>query len=175
MTEAFKVMSLAACMFPEVEPGTDFVNPNQLYTNIAKYMYAENFHQVTKIAQDICGGIAADPISYDDWNNPEERPYLEKYLGAKDGIATEDRLKAIRLIHDITGGRHGSHQIHAEGSLATQQMMFYANGDWDMYKAAAKRDAGIPGWEKDPKFGAIPDYTSLIASKMPPVDTSYNI
>jgi 4-hydroxybutyryl-CoA dehydratase/vinylacetyl-CoA-Delta-isomerase len=175
LTEAFKVMSLAACMFPEKEPGTDLVNPNQMYTNIAKYMYAENFNEATKIAQDICGGIAADPISFRDWNNPEERPYLEKYLGAKDGIPTEHRLRAIRLLHDITSGRHVSHQIHAEGSLAAQQMMFYATGEWDMYKAAAMREAGIPGWEADPKFGSIPDYTTLIESKMPPVDNSYNI
>jgi len=175
LTEAFKVLSLAACMFPEKEEGMDLVNPNQLYINIAKYMYADNYSEATKIAQDICGGIAADPISYRDWNNPEERPYLEKYLGGKAGIPTEHRLRAIRLLLDITSGRHVTHQIHAEGSLAAQQMMFYANADWDMYKVAAKREAGIPGWEKDPKFGAIPDYSSLLASKMPPVDTSYNI
>ena len=138
-------------------------------------MYAENFSQASKIAQDICGGIAADPISYRDWMNPEERPYIEKYLSGKAGIPTEHRLRAIRLVHDITSGRHHSHQIHAEGSLAAQQMMFYANADWEMYTAAAKREAGISGWETHSKFGAIPDSSSLLASKMPPIDTSYNL
>jgi len=175
LTEAFKVLSLAACMFPEKEADMDLLNPNQLYINIAKYMYADNFGPATKIVQDICGGIAADPVSFKDWNNPEERPYLEKYLGGKAGIPTEHRLRAIRLVQDITSGRHNSHQIHAEGSLAAQQMMFYANADWEMYKAAAKRETGIPGWEEHPKFGAIPDYSSLLAAKMPPVDTSYKI
>jgi len=172
LTEGFKVLSLAACMFPEKEPGTDFVNPNQLYTNIAKYMYADNYGEMTKIAQDICGGIAADPVSFRDWDNPDIRPYLEKYLAGKDGVPTEHRLRAIRLLHDITSGRHVSHQIQAEGSLAAQKMMFYANGDWELYKAAAKREAGIPGWEEHPKFGAIPDYRAQLASVMPPVDDS---
>jgi len=172
LTEAFKVTSLAACMFPEKEPGMDLVNPNQMYINIAKYMYADNFHEVCKIAQDICGGIAADPISYKDWMNPEERPYLEKYLGGKAGIPTEHRLRAIRLLLDLTDGRHVSHNIHAEGSLAAQQMMFYANADWQMYKASAKRAAGVPGWEKAPQFASLKDYSALAAKEMPPVDTS---
>ena len=95
VTEAFKAMSLVACMFPEKERDSDLVNPNGMYTNIAKYMYAENWHQFTKLMQDIAGGIAADPISYKDWMNPEERPYIEKYLSAKDGIPTEHRLRLI--------------------------------------------------------------------------------
>lgn len=175
ITESFKTMSKAACMFPETEPGMDIANPHGLYTNIAKYIYAENFHEATKLAQDICGGIAADPISYRDWSNPEERPLIEKYLGGKAGIPTEHRLRAIRLLTDITSGRHDTHQIHAEGSLAAQQMMLYIDADWEMYKAVAKRVAGIPGWEKDSYIGSLPDYTSQIEAKMPPVDTSYKI
>lgn len=47
--------------------------------------------------------------------------------------------------------------------------------DLDIYKAEAKREAGIEGWEKSPKFGSIPDYTELIKSNMPPVDASHDI
>jgi len=175
LTEGFKIMSKAACMFPEKEPDMDLANPNGMYTNIAKYMYAENFHQATKAVQDICGGIAADPIPYKDWMNPEENPYLDKYLSGKAGIPTEHRLRAIRLLLDITNGRHDTHTIHAEGSLAAQQMMFYTNADWELYKATAKRDAGIPGWEKHAEVGKLKDYSSLTESKLPPVDTSYKL
>jgi 4-hydroxybutyryl-CoA dehydratase/vinylacetyl-CoA-Delta-isomerase len=175
VTEAFKVLSLSACMFPQEEEGMDLVNPNQMYINIAKYMYADNFSQFTKIAQDICGGIAADPICYRDWMNPETQPMIDKYLGGKAGIPTEHRLRAIRLLHDITGGRHVTHNIHAEGSLAAQEMMFYYNADFEMYKAAAKRSAGIPGWEEHPMFENARDFSGLLAEKMPPVDTSYNV
>jgi hypothetical protein len=37
----------------------------------------------------------------------------------------------------------------------------------------AKRTAGIPGWEKDPFLGSLPDGEGLVEAKMPPVDTSY--
>jgi 4-hydroxybutyryl-CoA dehydratase/vinylacetyl-CoA-Delta-isomerase len=175
ITEAFKVMTLSACMFPQKEEGSDLVNPNRMYINIAKYMYADNFHEMCKLAQDICGGIAADPIAYRDWANPDEHAYIEKYLAGKAGIPTEDRLKAIRFLHDITGGRHMSHQIHAEGSLAAQKMMFYANADWDFYKAVAKRTANIPGWEKEPHQTDLKDFRKLAHDKMPPIDNSYKI
>ncbi len=175
VTEGFKVMSLAACMFPQKEEGSDLVNPNQLYINIAKFMYADNFHEMCKIAQDVCGGIAADPIAYLDWMNPDEQKYIDKYLAGKAGIPTEHRLKTIRLVHDITGGRHLTHQIHAEGSLAAQKMMFYANADWDMYKATAMRTANIPGWEKEPSQAKAIDLRDIAKSKMPPMDRGYKI
>jgi 4-hydroxybutyryl-CoA dehydratase/vinylacetyl-CoA-Delta-isomerase len=175
ITEAFKVMNLSACMFPQKEEGLDLVNPNQMYINIAKYMYADNYHDMCKMAQDIAGGIIADPIGYRDWENPEERKYIEKYLAGKAGVPTEDRLKAIRYMTDITGGRHLSHQIHAEGSLAAQKMMFYANADWDYYKAVAKRSANIPGWESEPHQAEMKSFGHVLADKMPPMDKSYRI
>ncbi len=175
ITEAFKVMNLSACMFPEKEQGSDLVNPNRMYINIAKYMYADNYHEMCKMAQDIAGGIVADPIGYRDWANPEERKHIEKYLAGKAGVATEDRLKAIRYMHDLTGGRHMSHQIHAEGSLAAQKMMFYANADWNFYKAVAKRSANIGGWESEPHQAELKSFEHLAAERMPPMDTSYSV
>jgi len=175
VTESLKCISEAACMFPDKEVEADLAVPNGMLTNIAKYMYADNFHEATKVVQDICGGIVADPIQYRDWMNPEERPFIEKYLGGKAGIPTEHRLKAIRYLKDVTGWQHGSHTIHAEGSLAAQMKMFYFDGDWDMYKAVAKRAARIPGWEKHPMFASMRDLGAMAEEKMPPVDTSYNL
>ena len=174
-TETFKALSLTSCMYPEKWPESDIVFPNLMFTNTAKYIFANSFHQAVKLAQDICGGIAADPISFKDWNNLEERPYLEKYFGAKAGVPTEHRLRAVRLLHDITSGRRGTMEIHAEGSLAAQQMMNFFAADWELYKASAKKRAGIPGWEKHKYFGKLPNYGDLVESKMPPVDESYDV
>ena len=173
VTETLKIVSKAACMFPVPEPGTDWVNPEPMYTNIAKYIYASNFPEVCKTVQDIAGGIAADPISYRDWMNPEEQPYIEKYLAGKAGVPTEHRLRAIRLVTDLTGGKHITHNIHAEGSLATQEMMFHATADWELYKSSAKKLAGIPGWENHPFVGKMKDFSGTIDSKMPPIDKNY--
>ena len=138
-------------------------------------MYADGFHEAIKMAQDICGGIVATITARKDWNNPEERPFLEKYLAGKAGIPTEHRVQAIRLLRDLTGWQHTSHNIQAEGSLAAQKMMFYAGADWDYYKAVAKRAAGIPGWETHPTFKGYKDHTAFVESKMPSIDRSYKL
>ncbi len=61
-----------------------------------------------------------------------------------------------------------THQIHAEGSLAAQEMMLYANADWDYYKAAAMRSANIPGWDKDPQQATMKDFKGAWRGKDAP-------
>jgi 4-hydroxybutyryl-CoA dehydratase/vinylacetyl-CoA-Delta-isomerase len=90
--------------------------------------------------------------------NPDERVLIEKYLAGKDGVPTEHRLRAVRLIKDLTNHNADEISINAEGSLAAQRMALYTGGNWERYKAAAKRATGIPGWEKHPLFKDLPEY-----------------
>jgi 4-hydroxybutyryl-CoA dehydratase / vinylacetyl-CoA-Delta-isomerase len=129
-----------------------------MYTNIAKYIFANDQHEQSKIVQDITGGIVADCFTYKDWMNPEERPYLDKYLAGKAGVPTEHRLKAIRLAKDLTGHGFEGAWIHTEGSLAAQKMAIFSAANWDKYKAIAKRNANIPGWEKHPDLKDLPHH-----------------
>ncbi|MBL7102313.1 MAG: hypothetical protein ISS60_06105, partial [Desulfobacteraceae bacterium] len=76
---------------------------------------------------------------------------------------------------DLTNPHFQIGSIHGEGSLAAQRMFVYAGADWGKYKAAAKRAAGISGWENDPVYGSLPDYPTCISSKMKPADNSYSL
>jgi len=53
------------------------------------------------------------------------------------------------------------------------------SGPWSllcgMALVDAKKRAGIPGWEEHPMFENARDFSGLLAEKMPPVDTSYNV
>jgi hypothetical protein len=53
--------------------------------------------------------------------------------------------------------------------------MFYANADWDFYKAVAKRSANIPGWESEPHQAEMKSFGHVLADKMPPMDEDYKI
>jgi len=174
-TEAVDAIGKASCIHCEKEPDSDLVNPNLVYTNTAKYLFADNYHQAIKIMEDICGGIAATIPSYRDWTNPETHPWLEKYLGGKADVPAEHRLRAIRLIKDLATAHFRVGGIHGEGSLATQRIFLYAGADWKKYKAAAKRATGIPGWEEEATYGSLPDYPACVSSKLPPVDRSYKL
>ncbi len=150
------IMAQAGCEHPEVYPDLGLAAPNIMYTNIAKYMFANGQHETSKNVADIAGGIVSTTFTYKDWMNPKERPYIEKYLAGKDGVPTEDRLKVVNMIKDLVSS--DSAYIHTEGSLAAQKMALYAYADWEKYKAIAKRVVGIPGWEKHPFLKDLPPH-----------------
>ena len=150
------VMARAGCEHPDIFPDIGLAAPNLMYTNIAKYLFANDQHQTSKVVADITGGVASTVFSYKDWMNPEERPYIEKYLAGKNGIPTEHRLRAVRLAKDLIGHGHDGAFIHTEGSLAAQTMAMYAGSDWERYKALAKRVARIPGWKEHPALADLP-------------------
>jgi 4-hydroxybutyryl-CoA dehydratase/vinylacetyl-CoA-Delta-isomerase len=173
-TEAIDAVSRSACIFCEKEPESELVHPNRVYTNAAKYLFADNYHQAIRTLEDIAGGIVTDAPTWRDWSNPDTRPWLEKYLGGKAGIPAEHRLRLVRLVKDLGNPYFRVGSIHGEGSLAMQRMAVYSGARWGKYKAAAKRAAEIPGWRDDPTYGMLPDYPSCVASRLPPQDGSYH-
>jgi 4-hydroxybutyryl-CoA dehydratase/vinylacetyl-CoA-Delta-isomerase len=141
VTEA---LGKAAALDPILDSETGFAIPNPVYTNSAKYWYASQWHEAMKYVQDITGGIAATIPSMKEWENPETRKYMEKYLQGDAEFPAEDRIKAINAVIKLGSTFGGVLAIHAEGSLSTQRMVIYQMADWDRYKAVAKRALGIP-------------------------------
>ena len=156
--EATEVMGRAACEHCVSEPDSDLAYPNPMYANIAKFFFADNWHQATKYLQDIGGGIIATCPSSKDYLNPKTRELLDKYLGGKAGIPTEHRLRLVKLIRDITSSYEDVLTLHAEGSLAAQKLSIFVLGDFDRYKAAAKRAARIKDGTEHPIYRELPDF-----------------
>ncbi len=140
------------------EPGSEFVIPNPVYSNMSKFYGSDNFHKATKFVQDIAGGIVATMPSYKEWQNPETRKMMEKYLGGKDGVATENRVKLINLIRDYASAYEDVLRLHAEGSLAAQRLSIYALADFARYKAMAKRAARIKDGAEPLLFKDLPEF-----------------
>jgi len=156
--EGVEALGKAAAVSCLREPDTELVYPNPMYSNVAKFFFADNFHQAMKYIQDIGGGLVANAPSSKDFLNPDTHQMLEKYFGGKAGIATEHRLRAIALAKDMTSAWKSAATIHAEGSLATQRLAVYARGDWDRYKAAAKRAARIEDGTQHEMFRKMPEF-----------------
>jgi 4-hydroxybutyryl-CoA dehydratase / vinylacetyl-CoA-Delta-isomerase len=155
-TEAVEVIGRSACEHCISEKDSDLVYPNPMYANICKFYFADNWHQATKYIQDIAGGIAVTAPSGKDFNNPEIHDLLDKYLGGRDGVATEHRLRMAKLIRDLTSSYEDVLTIHAEGSLAAQKLSIFALADFDRYKAAARRAARIDDGVKDDLYSVLP-------------------
>ncbi len=157
-TETTEALGLASCMACSKDEETGLVIPNTVYSNAAKYFFAENFHEAIKILHDIGGGIVSTIPSGNDLLHPEIGPYVEKYLTGKEGVPAEYRFRVIKLIKDLSSYFMQNLTLHAEGSLAAQKMDILRNSDWPRYKAAAKRVAGIHDGEEHPIYGDLPDF-----------------
>lgn len=171
ITESVSFLGKSACLEPEQEFGNDMAMPNRMAINAAKFTFASNFHQMCQHLQDIAGGLSTTVPTYRDWNNPEIQPYLEKYLSAKEDVATENRIRMMRLAKDMTSNYYQIDTIHGEGSMAAQEMFLYGSADWEKLKSAARRAANIDGWQDDPIYGKLLSEREEV--EMPPVDESY--
>lgn len=151
VTEA---LGKAAALDAKVDPETGLAAPNEVYSNCAKFWFAENWHQAVKYLEDITGGIGATMPSIKDWENPVTRAYIEKYLGGDARYTTEDRLRALQMVRREGSTFMGILAIHAEGSLAAQRMTIYQQSDWEKFKAAARHAMGMP--TDHPEFKNLP-------------------
>ena len=163
-TEATEIMGRAACEHLVSEPDSDLVYPNPMYANIAKLFFADHWHQATKYLQDIAGGIVATAPSAKDYFNPELQGMIDKYLGGREGVPTEHRLRLVKLIRDLTSSYEDVLTLHAEGSPAAQIMSIYSLGDFDRYKAAARRAARIEDGSGHPIFNELPQFPPNLGS-----------
>jgi 4-hydroxybutyryl-CoA dehydratase/vinylacetyl-CoA-Delta-isomerase len=171
ITETVQMLGKQACLDPQSEFGMDVLMPNRMAINASKWTYASNFHEMCQHMQDIGGGLTTTVPSFRDWQNPELKPFIDKYLAAKDGVSTEDRLRILRLIKDITGNHMQVDTIHGEGSMAAQEMFLYTSADWKKLQAAARRAANMDGWQDNEIYGKLPLMVESV--KMPPLDESY--
>ncbi|MBU4277181.1 MAG: 4-hydroxybutyryl-CoA dehydratase [Proteobacteria bacterium] len=160
--EATEVLGRAACEHCALETESGLVYPNPMIANIAKLYFADNWHQGTKYLQDIAGGIVATAPAAADYYNPETHDYIEKYLGGKEGIPTEHRLRLIKFIRDLGSSYEDVITLHAEGSLAAQRLSIHALAEFDRYKAAAKRAARINDGSHDPIYSQLPEFPPAI-------------
>jgi len=157
-TEAVEVLGRAAVEHCVAEPGSDLVYPNPMIANICKFYFADNWHTATKYIQDIAGGIVATVPAYNDYINPDTHALLEKYFGGSARTTTQNRLRMVKLIRDLTSCYEDVLTIHAEGSLEAQKLSILQFADWPRYKAAAMRAARIKGAEEHPLFAELPEF-----------------
>ena len=149
-----EALGKAATVTAEVDPEIGLAAPNETYANLGKYWCADNWHQAIKYLHDMTGGIAATMPSWKDWENPETRPYIDKYLGGDAKYPTEERIRALNMVNYESSPFRAVTAIHAEGSLSAQRMMIYQQADWERFKAAARHAMKLP--TDHPDFKDLP-------------------
>jgi 4-hydroxybutyryl-CoA dehydratase/vinylacetyl-CoA-Delta-isomerase len=125
--------------------------PDPIYTNAAKYFFANGYHEAVRDVQDIAGGLVVTAPDEADWAVPETRKYMEKYLAGSSAMSAEERLRLINLVRDVTASSLGGYlevlAIHAEGSLEAQKITVLQDFDFDVARRYAANLSGISSQE----------------------------
>jgi aromatic ring hydroxylase len=101
--------------------------PDSLTVNMAKYHFANHYHEAIRNVQDIAGGLLVTGPSSEDFTSEATRRYVERYFGGRAGVESAERIRALNFVKDLTSSDYGGYQevlaIHAEGSLEAEKLM----------------------------------------------------
>lgn len=118
-----------------------------LLANVCKQNVTRFPYEITRLAEDIAGGLMVTMPSEKDFNHPKLGPVCEKYFSGVDGVATKNRMRVLRLIENMTLGTaavgYRTESMHGAGSPQAQRIMISRQSNTEHKKELAKRICGI--------------------------------
>ena len=129
----------------QTKSGT-FINDDMI-ANVCKHHVTKMPYEIGRLAQDLAGGLVVTLPSEADYEHPEVGPLIRKYLKAREDISTEDRMRILRLIENMTLGRNAvgylTESMHGAGSPQAQRIQIARQMQLDVKKQLARSLAGI--------------------------------
>jgi 4-hydroxybutyryl-CoA dehydratase/vinylacetyl-CoA-Delta-isomerase len=126
---------------------------DEMLANVCKHNVTRFPFEIARLAQDLAGGIVATMPSEADLRNEEVGPMLERMLAGRADIPTEDRMRILRLIENMTLGRNAvgylTESLHGAGSPQGQRIQIMRGMDVEGKRALARALAGIEDSEPD--------------------------
>jgi len=123
--------------------------PNPVPACSGKVFAARKLGEHRYYMQDSAGGLVGTMATEEDYLNPETGKYMEKYLKGKKGLPTEQRIRAFKLIEELTKSPLAGwyHAMCVSGGfgpefLKSMTRIYY---DVDKLVARAKEATGIKG------------------------------
>lgn len=118
-----------------------------LLANVCKQNVTRFPYEIARLAEDIAGGLMVTMPSQKDYINPVTSKYIEKYLKGIATATTENRMKILRLIENLTLGTaavgYRTESMHGAGSPQAQRVMIARQGNLSHKKELAKAIARI--------------------------------
>jgi 4-hydroxybutyryl-CoA dehydratase / vinylacetyl-CoA-Delta-isomerase len=120
---------------------------NHLAANSCKLNITRFPFEISRLAQDIAGGLLVTLPSIEDQQHAEIGPFVRKYFAGRKGVDADTRMRLLRLIENITLGTGAvsylTESIHGAGSPQAQKIMITRLADMAGSKNAAKKLCGI--------------------------------
>lgn len=118
-----------------------------LMANVCKQNVTRFPYEIGRLAEDIAGGLMVTQPSEKDFRSPEIGHYVDKYLRGVDSVPTENRMRIMRLIENLTLGTgavgYRTESMHGAGSPQAQRVMINRFANLEYKKDLAKKIAKI--------------------------------
>jgi len=141
---------------------------DDMIANVCKHHVTKMPYEIARLAQDLAGGLMVTLPSQRDFAHPKVGPLLEKYLRGRNDIPTENRVRILRLIENMTLGRNAvgylTESMHGAGSPQAQRIQIARQMQLNFKKALALELAGIETDEKNRVIDDISDYFARVFS-----------
>src|ERR687884_104487 len=142
---------------------------DDMLANVCKHNVTRFPYEISRLAQDIAGGLMVTMPSEKDFRSPETGPLLEKYLKGRKGVSTENRVRIMRLIENMTLGRNAvgylTESMHGAGSPQAQRIQIARQMQLEYKKKLAKNLASIVEGEANDLSQEQSDYFDKIFNK----------
>ena len=120
---------------------------DMLLANVCKLNVTRFPYEISRLAEDIAGGLMVTMPSEQDLRHPDIGKYIDKYLKGVSGVPTEHRMRVLRLIENMTLGSaavgYRTESMHGAGSPQAQRIMIARQANLIHKKKLARELAGI--------------------------------
>jgi 4-hydroxybutyryl-CoA dehydratase/vinylacetyl-CoA-Delta-isomerase len=123
-----------------------YMNDSML-ANVCKHNVTRFPYEISRLAQDLAGGLMVTLPSQADFEHEVAGPILRKYLKGRNNVPVEHRARMLRLIENMTLGRNAvgylTESLHGAGSPQAQRIQILRGMELARKKQYAKDLAGI--------------------------------
>lgn len=120
---------------------------DEMLANVCKHNVTRFPYEIARLAQDLAGGIVVTMPSEADFRSEAVGPLLERMLAGRADVSTEDRMRILRLIENLTLGRNAvgylTESLHGAGSPQGQRIQILRGAQLEEKRGLARALAGI--------------------------------
>jgi 4-hydroxybutyryl-CoA dehydratase/vinylacetyl-CoA-Delta-isomerase len=120
---------------------------DEMLANVCKHNVTRFPYELSRLAQDLAGGLMVTLPSDKEFESPVTGPILRKYLKTTPKVSIDNRRRVLRLIENMTLGRNAvgylTESMHGAGSPQAQRIQIQRLMKLDEKKALAKKLAGV--------------------------------
>lgn len=142
------IFSSAIASSHEAKPLASGIYMNDMMlANVCKHNVTRFPYEISRLAQDLAGGLMVTLPSEQDFDHEVVGPILKKYLQGRANVPVEHRQRMLRLIENMTLGRNAvgylTESLHGAGSPQAQRIQIMRGMEVERKKSYARDLAGI--------------------------------